>query len=70
MAKPVPQLRVPSPLRLRRITAGLTLYDVAKAVGRSVATVSNIERGHSPNSARDLPLLDAAILKLAAGVRP
>src|SRR4051794_5457730 len=44
-------------LRRRRLANGLSQYDVPMAVGRTVFTISNWERGVNPPPADALPLL-------------
>jgi hypothetical protein len=72
----VPQLRVrrphaqtglsiPSAIRLKRFTAGITLQDAARAASMSLSRASVTERSSSPDP-RDVAALDRAVTALAA----
>jgi hypothetical protein len=63
-------LEVPSPLRLRRLTAGVALSDAARIAGISLTAASFAERGIGRTAIEDAQRLDRAVKKLAAAVRP
>jgi len=53
-------------LRGRRTDLGLTMEEIAKAIGRSVSTVSKYERGQSNPMQHAISRKYAAVLKLAS----
>ena len=60
----------PSPLRLRRVAAGLRIADVAYATGLAPTRISQIERGEWPPARRDeLALINRQLEDALAAAR-
>lgn len=58
---------IPTPLRLRRLSAGFRLYDLERATGMASTRISQIERGEgTPPTKDELSEIDRALQNVDA----